>query len=142
MEIELRTASRDDVALFDEVAVDVFDRPIAPVLLWEFLSDPRHHIVVAIEDSARIVGFASAIHYVHPDKPPELWINEVGVSPDHHRRGLGSRLIRELLGLGRQLGCAEAWVLTERSNQPAMRLYESAGGEEAGEETVMFSFRL
>ena len=142
MEIELRTASRDDVALFDEVAVDVFDRPIAPVLLWEFLSDPRHHIVVAIEDSARIVGFASAIHYVHPDKPPELWINEVGVSPDHHRRGLGSRLIRELLGLGRQLGCAEAWVLTERSNQPAMRLYESAGGEEADEETVMFSFRL
>jgi hypothetical protein len=27
-----------------------------------------------------VVGFASAVHYVHPDKAPELWINEVGVA--------------------------------------------------------------
>ena len=30
-------------------------------------------------DEEQIVGFASAVHYVHPDKPPELWINEMGV---------------------------------------------------------------
>jgi len=43
---------------------------------------------------------------------------------------------------GRQLGCRAAWVLTERSNTPAMRLYASHGGVLASPETVMLSFSL
>ena len=31
-------------------------------------------------DAGTMVGFVSAVHYVHPDKGPELWINEVSVS--------------------------------------------------------------
>jgi len=65
----------------------VFDGPIDPVLTRKFLNDPRHHIVVAIHDEV-VVGFASAVHYVHPDKAPQLWINEVAVAPPHRRRGL------------------------------------------------------
>jgi len=41
--------------------------------------DPRHHLVVAVEHV--VVGFCSAVDYIQPDKPPELWINEVGVAP-------------------------------------------------------------
>jgi|AP95_1055475.scaffolds.fasta_scaffold02762_6 hypothetical protein len=37
---------------------------------------------------------------------------------------------------------AVAWVLTERSNVPAQRLYELLGGVEPPEESVMFSFKL
>jgi aminoglycoside 6'-N-acetyltransferase I len=36
-----------------------------------------------------------------------------------------------LLDLGRQLGCSEAWVLTEAGNEAARALYRSAGGLEA-----------
>ena len=73
-----------------------------------------------------IVGFVSAVHYVHPDKPqPELWINEVGVADGYRGQGIGGALMRATLDVGRRLGCAEAWVLTERSNEAAMRLYAS-----------------
>ena len=54
----------------------------------EFLADSRHHLAVAV-DEGRVVGMASAVHYVHPDKPPELWINEVGVAPTHRGLGIG-----------------------------------------------------
>lgn len=37
---------------------------------------------------------------------------------------------------------AEAWVLTERTNLPAMRLYTALGGEETPDEAVMFTFYL
>ena len=87
-------------------------------------------------------GFASAVHYVHPDKDAELWINEVGVAPGHRRVGLGKELLQALFRLGRDLGCREAWVLTERDNNAAKRLYESLGGVEPPIETVMFSFVL
>jgi ribosomal protein S18 acetylase RimI-like enzyme len=75
-----------------------------------------------------VVGFASGVHYLHPDKPPELWINEVGLAPTHRRRGLGKGLLRALLEVGRANHCTMAWVLTYRDNLAAMALYSSAGG--------------
>jgi ribosomal protein S18 acetylase RimI-like enzyme len=97
--------------------------------------------VVAVEDGA-VVGFASGVHYVHPDKPAELWINEVGVAPSHQRQGLGKRLLQALFARGRELGCREAWVLTSPANGPAVRLYESVGGVDMADPPVMFTFRL
>ena len=130
-----------DVVTLLNVAEHVFDHPVRQELITEFLGDPRHHLAVAVEKE-RVVGFASAVHYVHPDKLPELWINEMGVAPDHQRKGLGKKLLRALFALGRELGCGEAWVLTERTNRAATQLYSSLGGFEPPDETVMFSFLL
>jgi len=82
------------------------------------------------------------VHYVHPDKTAELWINEVGVAPSHQRRGIGKAVIQALLEHAKRLGCREAWVLTDRGNQAAMRLYASTGGEEAARDQVMFTYFL
>jgi aminoglycoside 6'-N-acetyltransferase I len=85
----------------------------------------------------------SAVHYVHPDKAcPELWINEVSVAATHRRRGLATRLLHSVFALARRLGCAESWVLTDRANEAAMRLYAAAGSTEAPTDQVMFTFRL
>ena len=142
MPIEIRILRSGDQAVLDHVAADVFDDPIVLHTSEEFLADPRHHLAVAIDDGI-VIGFASGVHYVHPDKEhPEFWINEVGVAETHHRRGIGKSLVRALLDVARALGCKEAWVLTERDNGPAMALYQSLHGEEAPEETVMFTFHL
>ena len=79
----------DQEALLGSVAIEVFDHPPRPALVTEFLSDPRHHIAVAVSEGV-VIGFASAVHYVHPDKPAELWVNEIGVTPDSRRRGIAS----------------------------------------------------
>jgi aminoglycoside 6'-N-acetyltransferase I len=47
-----------------------------------------------------------------------------------------------MLDAGRGLGCREAWVLTNRSNTAAMRLYASCGGGEGDDDLTMFSFPL
>lgn len=127
--------------LADHTDADVFDHDVGPAWAAEFLADPRHHIAAAIVDG-RIVGFASGVHYVHPDKAPELWVNEVGVAESQRGRGLAKQLLRELFQTGQRLGCRQAWVLTDRSNGIAMRLYESAGGTAAPGDTVMFEFNL
>jgi ribosomal protein S18 acetylase RimI-like enzyme len=126
MPVEVRVLGSSDAAVLARVAPEVLDRGVDPALAAEFLADPRHHIAVAIEDGT-VVAFASGVHYVHPDKPTELWINEVGVSPAHRRRGLGALVVGALLAEGRTLGCVNAWVLTDRSNEAAMRLYRGAG---------------
>ena len=66
-------------------------------------------------DAGVVVGFVSAVLYVHPDKPsPELWINEVGVAPSHQRRrASGVGCWQATLADARATGCREAWVLTD-----------------------------
>jgi aminoglycoside 6'-N-acetyltransferase I len=142
MAIEIKVLGPQDTGVLANLAPDVFDDPIDVARANEFLADPRHHLVVAV-DNGQVVGFVSAVHYVHPDKPrPELWINEVGVAATHRGRGLGTRLLRSLFGVAQGLGCAEAWVLTDRANTAAMRLYAAAGSTEAPTDHVMFTFRL
>jgi len=87
-----------------------------------------------------VVGMASAVDYVHPDKAPQLWINEVGVAPSHQQRGIGRRLLDALLAHGRTLGCTEAWLGTEPDNAPARRLYEGTGS--SPETFILYAFDL
>jgi aminoglycoside 6'-N-acetyltransferase I len=142
MDIEIKRLSLDDIGALAHIAPGVFDDPIAWERAREFLADPRHHLIAAIHDGV-LVGFVSAVQYVHPDKPqPELWINEVGVGDGYRGQGIGKALMRESLDVGRRLGCEEAWVLTNRSNEAAMRLYTSGGGEAAPQDAVMFTFHL
>ena len=127
MDVKLLQAG--DEAVLARVAEGVFDNAVDPALAAEFLADPRHHIAVAVEDGA-VVGFASGVHYVHPDKKAQLFVNEVGVAPSHHRQGIGKQVLRLLLEEGRRLGCSEAWVGTEPDNAPARALYVALGGSD------------
>jgi ribosomal protein S18 acetylase RimI-like enzyme len=132
MAIEIKVLHRGDENILMNVAPQVFDNPIDMELTREFLADHRHHIAVAIDDGL-VVGFASGVHYIHPDKLPELWINEVGLAPTHRRRGLGKAVLRALFEVARALNCTVAWVLTYRSNVAAMALYSSVGGTEGAD---------
>ena len=135
----VKALSKNDLRLLINAAEGVFDNPVDEKLASEFLADPRHHIVAAISDDV-IIGFASAVHYIHPDKSAELWIDEVAVSPSHQNKGIGKALMKEMLRLGGELGCVNAWVLTEGSNISANRLYKSAGGKIDSGDTIMYEF--
>ncbi|MPY65461.1 GNAT family N-acetyltransferase [Deinococcus sp. SDU3-2] len=129
MTAEVRVLGREEADVLQNVAPGVFDHDLRPDSLAAFFADPRHHLAVAL-DGGVVVGMASGFHYVHPDKPPELFINEVGVADEYQGQGLGRRLLDALLAHARTLGCVAAWVLTEEDNPIARRLYASAGGEE------------
>jgi GNAT superfamily N-acetyltransferase len=133
-------ASEHDV--LDNVAPDVFDDALVPAFSREFLSDPRHHLAVAIDDHGRVVGMASGVHYVHPDKPPQMFINEVGVSAAYEGQGIGTRLLAVLLQRATELECSEAWTATEPDNRRAHALYARAGGVADPTPFVMFTFPL
>jgi len=137
----IKPLSKDDLPLLLNAADDVFDNPVDENFAREFLADPRHHIVVAFSDGV-VIGFVSAVHYIHPDKPPELWINEVSVTSSRQRQGIGKAILKEILQVGKELGCKNAWVLTNRSNKPAHRLYQSTGGKIGSDDTVMFEFNI
>jgi aminoglycoside 6'-N-acetyltransferase I len=126
MSLEIRLLGPPDEAVLDRVASGVFDRGIQPWLRDEFLADRHHHLCVAVDDGV-VVGMITALDYVNPDKPRQLWINEVGVAPSHRRRGIARAMLDAMLAHARDLGCTEAWLATEHENTAANALYRSVG---------------
>jgi GNAT superfamily N-acetyltransferase len=142
MSVEIKLLDAEDAGVLGNVAAGVFDDPIDDRRAKEFLADGRHHLAVAVEGES-VVGFVSAVHYAHPDKRyPEMWINEVQVAPTHRRKGIARALLDRILDRARELQCTEAWVLTDRDNVPATRLYSAAGGTGSPDGALMFTFDL
>lgn len=140
MTVEIRYVGPGDEALFDRVAPDVFDHPVERRQLSHYLATPGHHLMVAIV-GGEIVGQVAAVVHRHPDgRPTELYIDEVGVTPAFHRRGIARSLLDAMLAFGKELGCQEAWVGTEPDNVAAKALYEARSAP--AEAFAMYVLRL
>jgi ribosomal protein S18 acetylase RimI-like enzyme len=137
--VSIRILEHHEASILENVAEDVFDNPINPEWCAEFFADPRHHLAVAI-DGDLVVGMASGVHYLHPDKAPQLFINEVAVAATHAGQGIGRKLVATLVEHGRTVGANEAWVLTSPTNEAAKRMYRAAGAIPYEELSVMFTY--
>lgn len=137
--IEIRLATIDDLPAIEKVGDDLFDNAIKENRAIEFFNDPRHHLILAFMGDD-VIGMASGFHYVHPDKDPELFMNEVGVIEAFQNQEIGRSLIKCLWEHAKKLGCKEAWIGTEKSNIAAQKCYAAAGGEADDEPFVLFEF--
>lgn len=141
MAIEIKMLSEGEEDVLQSVAPGTFDNAIDTALTREFLRDARHHIIVALEGDV-VVGFVSAVDYVHPDKARELWINEVGVGDAFRKRGIATALMRAMLAEAKRLGCTEAWLGTERSNTAAVALYDGLEGKQPLEDALYYTWEV
>ena len=139
MKTDIVRAGPAEADLLAHVAVDVFDAPIEPQKLAAYLAEPGHLMVLAVA-GGEVVGQARGIVHRHPDLPTELYIDNLGVTPDRRRESLATRMLDELIAWGRELGCEEAWVGTEPDNAAARALYDRRGAE--AETFVMYVYEL
>ncbi len=125
----------------DKLAPEVFDGPVDEAQLAAFIADSRHLMILAVDDDT-VVGMLSAVEYLHPDKAPQMWINEVGVTPAHRRRGIGRKLVESLLELAKARGCTVAWLGTEPDNIAAQRCYDRVPNGKPAEPFLFYEWPL
>jgi ribosomal protein S18 acetylase RimI-like enzyme len=139
MDVALTRLGPGDAAAMARLAPEVLDASVDPDWLAGFLEDPGHIIIVARVDEV-VVGQLAAIIHHHPDRPPDLYIDDLAVTPALRRQGIAQRLLDDAMVLGAQLGCAQAWIVTETDNAPARALYEGRNAEPAP--VVMYEYDL
>lgn len=140
MTFTLKRMQPGDEAVFGEIAPGVFDEPIHPERLRTYLRAPGHLMVLAL-DGGLVVGQCAGVIHHHPDKPDELYIDEVGTASTHRRQGIARAMLAELFAWGRELGCADAWLGTETDNLEAKALYTRVKGA-PGDLIVYYEFDL
>lgn len=124
MTIDIVQINQDCSELLEVVAEDVFDEEIDLIRLTKYVQEDSHVFLVAVHENM-VVGQVMAIVHLHPDKATELYIDDLGVSPDFQRQGIATSLLKTLFALGKRKGCQEIWVATEPGNAEAEGFYNS-----------------
>lgn len=76
------------------------------------------------------------------DDKKQFFIYEVGVSEKFRRLGVASNMFEKLFEILKQREIFEAWVLTNKSNVAANKLYQKFGGKNPNSDDVMYDFNL
>ena len=128
-DIRIQELGSGDIGLFNSVRAGTFDNPIIPEQARAFLDSDLHKIVVAVS-LEQVIGIATGVILLHPDKNPALFVNEVSVHEDFRRRGIARRLSRALIRPAQDRGIKGVWLATEHDNIAARALYRDIGGRE------------
>lgn len=122
MPITIHHVAPANAGLLDKVDPEVFDHAIEPALLATYLADPRHAMFIAVENDLVIGQIRGSVH-LQPDRASDLYIDNLGTAPSHHRRGVATKLINAMISWGKAQGCTYAWVATETDNGGAQGFY-------------------
>ena len=137
MSARVRRLGPEDAALAAEAVRRVKETPVDPDSLRRFLSKPENVLIVAEEDgdpAGLLVAYA--LDRVDRDRRM-VCLYEIGVLAGKRRRGHAAAMIDALVSWCRAQGVMKTWVVTDRSNEPAMRLYAATGARpDAGDDVV------
>jgi len=129
--------SWENTHLLKRVAPGTLDHAIGHERLKVYLSNPANWMGVAIHEG-QVVGMVMAVIHTHPDKPTELFLDEIGTGDDWRRKGIARRLMKEVFDRADEEGIDEIWLGTEIDNMPARMLYE--GFKHRREDAVIYYF--
>ncbi|MGL4309570.1 MAG: GNAT family N-acetyltransferase [Paracoccaceae bacterium] len=128
-DITFRHLGPSDLNLMLSIREGLFDNPVDPAQAAAFLNDPGHEIVLAFAGE-EAVGMVTGTVLLHPDKPPAMFVNEVGVRENWQRRGIAREIMERFFVIARERGCKGIWLGTEPDNHAALSLYRSLDGDE------------
>jgi aminoglycoside 6'-N-acetyltransferase I len=116
------------------------ERPVLNIQNIEsFLSGKANYLLAYIED-ARIIGLALAYTLQRYDgKADMMYLHEVDVIEPARRKGIGKALIENIRDLCRAEGIMKLFLITNKSNIPAVGLYESLGASASSEDDLVYS---
>jgi len=97
------------------------------VALTEFLADPAHYLLLAVEDR-KAVGSLYGYALRHPyRREPQFLLYGIDVRPAAWGRGIGTALAEEFIAEARRAGAFEVWAVTNDANRAAMAIYRKNG---------------
>lgn len=122
----IRNMNEKDIAQVCTIENETFSRP------WkehDFLSaiNGEDNIYLVVEEEGQILAYCGLWGVIE-----EGHINNVAVKKEFHKRGIASKMLKELIERGRKKGLESFTLEVRIGNVNAIRLYEKLGFEKIG----------
>lgn len=142
MRMGIYKLKKDDVKQAIAVSQKFHCLPSTEDKVAEFLSNDKNHLIVYYLDS-EMVGFVLGYELQRFDvKDNMMYLHEIDVLPEHRKKGIGKALMHALMDVCKKGDVYKMFLLTERSNSPAVALYEATNGKAINDDDIMFEFEL
>lgn len=122
----IRTMEASDVSRVAEIERACFSVPWTEKMLSEELSAERSVYRVA-EENGDVVGYMGFYRVADEGN-----ITNIAVLPEHRRKGIAHALLSSFVTMAKEEGLAFLTLEVRKSNEAAIRLYESFGFEKVG----------
>lgn len=118
---------------------DVRELKVEEKLLDKFLLNPNNITLMEVVDE-KVVGLVWGYVLERMDTEPMMFIYSVDVLEEYRKRGIAKRLVGAFIEEANQRGFRNSFLITEKENVPANKLYKSLDGDIL-EERVLYMFK-
>jgi GNAT superfamily N-acetyltransferase len=135
-DIRVRKATESDLPVIGKLLAELIqamdntegiDIGIAVKTCQRLLNDANSHFLVA-ELEGTPVGFINfTVRQTVLHRSPSAMIDELVVTKEYRRKGIGKQLVLAAIEKCRKLGCCEVEVSTEQTNVKAREFYRKCG---------------
>jgi len=137
--MDIKRLQPGDEAIAEQVMETFFLEP-EHEYTTHFLENPLNYLLMAIWEGIP-VGVLLGYQLQRPETArPKFFVYEMEVLDAQRGRGIGKALINAFKDICQEHNGTEIFLVTNRSNIPAMRLYESTGATPEGEDNVLFVY--
>ena len=100
---------------------------VTDTAMTTFLENPYNHLLVAV-DGSETLGYIIAYELQRPDREQSMMhLYDITVLSEYRQRGIGTALIEQLKSICSTRPMMKMFVGTNRSNEPAVGLYQKTG---------------
>ena len=125
MNLSFELLQEKDISQLKEVVEGWMD--FNPRQVEMFLSEKRNIAHVAKLDDT-IIGLVCGYSLTRIDgEAPQFFIYSADIHPRYQDKGYGSQFVNFVVNWARENGYCESWVLTDKDNPRACRVYEKTG---------------
>ena len=120
MQTKIRPASSDDIESIVEIENST---NLMPWTKAQFISSMEvGHYSTVLEHAETIIGFA-----IYSPIIPESHLLNIAIDPAYHRKGLGDKLLKQVILQNKAIGVKVITLEVRVSNKAAINLYEKRG---------------
>ncbi len=142
----IRSAQKQDIPDICRLLVQIHDvhyhaRPdifkahatkYADTELEALICDSQRPMIVAVDESGRLLGYALCMFQQHINHPlltdiKTLYLDDLCVDENIRNQHIGEKLYRAILALARENGCYNVTLNVWNGNDGALRFYEKCG---------------
>ncbi|MDG5788625.1 GNAT family N-acetyltransferase [Evansella sp. AB-P1] len=107
-----------------------------------FLSDEKNYLVV-YRNNNKIAGFAYGYELQRFDgRKNMMYMHQVEVLHEYRQKGIGKKLMEEFIHICKRRDCEKLFLITNKSNEAAVALYERLGGISPNNDDLLYSFQM
>jgi GNAT superfamily N-acetyltransferase len=139
MQVEIKRIREFDEKLIAQLFLQIGVKNIVPNRL--FFKDEKNILLVAY-DRSQPCGFLYAylLDDIRRDRG-KLFLYSIDVFESHRNEGVGTQLIGALKQVAEEHSCNEIFVITNKNNVAAVKLYEKTGGSAEHDDDVVFVYQ-